>query len=231
MTIERVGWSEFLERFDWQQGEHVTLVGPTGGGKTELLTKILERRQYVLLFGTKPEDDTLRRLTRRGGGFKLVRRWEDVPAVIPKSGTLRVVLWPKFTKPEHVYDQAVELDKAMRAAFTERHWCLVADELHYACVTLGLSKLIDMMWTQGRAIGISMVGACQRPRWVPLFAFSQATHLFLWRTNDEDDLKRLGGLGGLSSREIRATVAAIDRHDVLYLNTRTGQMLITNTRA
>jgi len=63
---------------------------------------------------------------------------------------------------------------------------------------------------------------------VPLFMYDQATHLFLFSDNDETNLRRVGGLGGLSARVVRETVAALPHHDVLYVNTR--RRLLVHTR-
>ena len=57
--------------------------------------------------------------------------------------------------------------------------------------------------------------------------YDQATHIFFWRDNDELNLKRIGGIGWLNSKEIRTTVASLPEHVCLYVNTRTGTMITT----
>jgi hypothetical protein len=69
----------------------------------------------------------------------------------------------------------------------------------------------------------------QRPAWVPRDAYSQATHLFVFGTNDNEDIRSLGGLGGMSTNEIRYAVQwlasdAVRFHQFLYVNTRTGTL-------
>jgi hypothetical protein len=82
-------------------------------------------------------------------------------------------------------------------------------------------------WTQGRSNGLSVAGGTQRPANIPLESYQSATHLFFFSDNDERNLERIGGLGGMASGLIRANVAALPFHDVLYVNTRLRVMLRT----
>lgn len=219
-AAQRVAWADFLDAFDWRQGEHVSLIGPTGGGKTTLALEILPRRAHVAVLGTKPRDPTLDRL--RGDGYRVIREWP------PEWNQNRVILWPRMRRiPDDIANQQTQFDNMLRRVFAEEGWCVYVDELHYLCDVLRLQKHLAVYWQQGRSIGLSLVASAQRPASIPLAAYSQATHLFFWRTNDDRDLKRIGGIGGLSSKEIAATVAALPRHDVLYVNSRTGAMSVT----
>jgi hypothetical protein len=67
----------------------------------------------------------------------------------------------------------------------------------------------------------------QRPSRIPLELFDQTTHLFFWRDNDEVNLKRIGGVGWLSSGPIRAFTANLEPYQVLYIHTRKGWMYRT----
>lgn len=217
----RLSWAEFLRQFDWRQGEHVTLVGPTGTGKTTLALALLPLRAYTVALGTKPKDDTLQRLITAG--------WHRIDAWPPYPEDRRVVLWPKIRKLTDVVAQRRAFADALGEIFTAGGWCLFADETRYLVDPLNLTASLRLLWLQGRSLGISLVCATQRPAWVPREAYDQATHLFLWRDNDRENLKRLRDLGGLGpgSTTLMETVATLDGHDVLYLNTRTGTMLVT----
>lgn len=227
--MERVEWDAFLSsRFTWRQGEHITLVGPTGSGKTTLALALLPLRQYVLAFATKPKDATMDSLVR-SQGWKRVETWERMPRVI--RGACRVVFWPKFRTPDDQPAQAYEIGRAMREAFVMGGWCLFVDELWYMDHVLGLKRMIEALWTQGRSIDLSIVAGTQRPAHVSLLAYDQATHVFFWRDNDERNLTRISGMNGLNARLIRSTVSTLARHEVLYVNTRTGAMVVTKAPA
>lgn len=237
--VEHVDWSTFLaERFVWRQGEHVSLLGKTGGGKSTLARAILPRRQYVVAIASKPADSTLDAM-RRHDGYQLARTW---PAPRPRrpilrpDGTLaerRILLWPHFRKPSDVGTQRAVIGQALTEIFTVGRWCVYADELRYLADTLGLKSLFELLWLQGRSLGISLVSSTQRPAWVPREMYSQASHLFLWRSSDEADLRRLSDIGGdhgRSPKELRALVAALPKHHVLYLHADTGQLVTTKAR-
>jgi len=221
----RVDWQTFLASLNWRQGEHVSLVGPTGQGKSTLGLALLHRRRYVMVLATKPKDATLDRLTKRRHEprYRLIRDVDDRTPV-----DARYLIWPKFTTAA---DQAVQADvmhRALDATFAEGAWCIYVDELSYMVRQLGLGNMLTLIWQQGRSLGVSLMGATQRPAWVPLELYSQATHVFIWKHNDRRDLDRLGGIasaGDVDPATIRQIVGHLSKNQFLYVNTRTGEML------
>jgi energy-coupling factor transporter ATP-binding protein EcfA2 len=230
--VPRVGWAEFTEHhLVWHQGEHVSLIGPTGSGKTTLALAILPLRQYVIAFATKPKDATIDTLVR-SKGWRLVRTWERMPSPANiRTGPARIVFWPKYATPDDEPRQAWEIGNAIRNAFVQGGWCLFVDEVWWFANKLGLGRWLESIWSQGRSIGLSLVAGTQRPAFVPLMMYDQATHCFFWRDNDERNLKRISGMNGLNAQLIRSTVAALATHEVLYVNTRTGAMVVTKAPA
>ncbi len=221
----RVSWDEFTAALDWRQGEHVSLVGPTGQGKSTLGLALLPRRDYVMVLATKPKDATLDRMTRRRARprYRTVRDVNDRPV-----DASRLLVWPRFDSSDDIVVQADVMHRALDAAFSEGGWCLFVDELYYLVEMLGLSTMLRLIWQQGRSLGVSLVGATQRPAWVPLELYSQATHVFLFRHNDRRDLDRLSGIasaGDVEPRTIREIVGHLGKNQFLYVNTRTGDML------
>jgi hypothetical protein len=218
----RVKWADFLPRFKWRQGEHVALIGPTGQGKTTLALELLPRRASSLIIATKPRDRTLSGLTGRGGGYTRVREWPP-----PNSDTRRVLFWPKWATPADDRRQARSIDHALHEVFRSESWCVFVDDVQHLTEHLKLRSTLTALWLQARSLDISVLSATQRPRIAPLEMFNQSSHLFLWNTGDDDDLRRLGGLGGMSGKEVRAIVGKLPRYQSLYVNVRDRTMAIT----
>jgi len=215
--LEHVEWPDFAARMQWRQGEHVSLIGPTGGGKTTLALSLLKARTYCAVLGCKPDDDVLPELTRHG--FK---RTLELPE---RGDPPRVLVWPAYSRPKN--ERRNVLGRTLTQAFRAGGWTVVADEVSYLTRRLRLEEPLLDLWEQGRSNRCSFVAATQRPAWVPLALYSQATHLFLWGTRDGADLARIGSLNGADPDPIRAAVANLPKFRALYLNTRTGDMLTT----
>jgi hypothetical protein len=220
-TVPAVAWPAFHAELaqEWRQGEHVAIVGPTGRGKTTLALAILDIRRWVCIVATKPKDSTLAGLTRKG--WTLLRSWP------PVAGVQRVILWPRWRHRGDTAGQARAIRSAMDSMYQAGAWCLFLDDLQYIMDELRLAGDVTTLLHMARSLRVSLVLSTQRPRHVPVSVWNQATHLFIFGTKDHDDLRRLGGLGGLDARVIREAVAALGAHDVLYVNTRAGTLRTT----
>lgn len=212
--LELTPWEIARLEMDWRQGEHVTIIGPTGQGKTTLALDLMTMRGYPLIIATKPRDKTLE--TMRGEGWHVIREW---PPTRSKS-----ILWPKLTRPGDKANQAKVVRHALENAFVTGGYAILIDELSYVLDELRCQNEIKQIWQQGRALSLSLVTCILRPSHIPLLAYDQATHIIMFRDNDETNLRRMGGLGHWSKGEIIENVSALKRHEFLMLNTRTGQM-------
>lgn len=217
--VTRLTWDEFLDWWPWQQGEHVSLIGPTGQGKTTLALEILKLRAWVVALATKPRDATLDGLKREG--------WHKIEAWPPPRQARRVLLWPPFKKPEYERRQAAVMAEALEEIFEKGGWTVFADEVAYLVDELGLDTWLKRYWSQGRSLKLTLVAATQRPAFVPLAMYSQASWLFLWRSNDRRDLDRLAGLGTADAALVRREVQSLPQHEVLVVGTRGGTLVRT----
>jgi hypothetical protein len=141
-----------------------------------------------------------------------------------------------MTRPTDKPDQARVIEQALNNVYTSGGYAVLIDELSYVLSLPHMDtryvksgEAVAQIWQQGRALNISLVSCILRPSHIPLLAYDQATHIIMFRDNDETNLKRMGGLGHWSRREIIDNVSQLNRHEFLMLNTRTGEMLRSKT--
>lgn len=221
-------WDVFLRRFDWRQGEHVTLVGANGRGKTTLELAILPQRRFVVFLGTKKRDSTQDALTGRMG-YKLVADPDEIHPDVANRWVLR----PPFPKNANVRAlkslHASIFRRALMKAFKQGGWTIVCDEVRYLTDYLGLADELELLWLQGRSLGATVVAGTQRPRHIPLEAYSQARHLFFWHTPDGGDVSRVAELASVNREAVAYTVPRLEGHKVLYVHPETGTLLVTQS--
>jgi DNA polymerase III delta prime subunit len=212
-----LNWDKLLQHLSrsWRQGEHVAVVGPTGCGKTTLLSRILPVRKYVVVLVTKIHDDTLK---TQFPGFDRLEEWP------PNVYQHHVLLWPKGDKTIRgtVVKQRDIFKSALDKIFNDRNWCVVFEEQHFICKKLGLSVENEMYLHQGRSSGLSVVNGTQRPAWVPVVTYDSSSHAFVWNTGFEADRKRLADLGGINRRAFEQNMGSLARHEFVYVDTRQG---------
>jgi hypothetical protein len=232
--IPTVDWQSCVDLMTWEQGEHAAVIGPTGQGKTTLALALLHQRQYVTVFATKPQDETLDRFAAEHA-YSRHSSWPTHLGTEPSRWPMR--MWRKHSPRRIIWPDARRLDSAshqrdvfmdsMHHIYIQGGWAVYFDELFVMANQLKMSAEVKTYLMQGRSMGISTIIASQRPAWIPLEVYDQSTHLFFCRDNDETNLKRISGVGFLSSRQIRDTIPSLRKHEFLYINTRDGVMAKT----
>lgn len=229
ITVERdtlapvVSWDQFWQWFDWRQGEHVGVIGPTGQGKTTFALAILPKRRFITALGTKPRDRTLDKFAREHG-FEKTREWDARadPSLHPRR-----ILWPNSESLYAARNQQSVFRRALSSMYRQGNWTVYVDELWYIIHHLKLEPEIRVYLLQARSNGVSLVVGTQRPAFVPLEVYDQSSWLVFFRDNDETNLKRMSGISWLSKKLVQGLVANLDQYQALVINTRTGRMVRT----
>lgn len=224
--LERVTWPVTVARMGWRQGEHVALVGPNGVGKTELGIDLLLQRRWGIFFNTKRIDPTQNLL--QGHGF---RRTRD--GIINPEASPRWIVSPTWSRRNFATIDAAHstvYTRALVEAFWQTAWTVLIDELEYINKDLGIVAPVEKLLRQGRSQRNTMIVGTQRPRHVTLHAYEQARHLFLWRQDDMENVKRAADLAGINRIMVMRVMPSLAKHDVLYVKKDGGEMFITNTR-
>lgn len=203
--------------FQPKQGEHILLCGPTGCGKTTIASEILADRKYIVMFKTKVKDDSYKKMR-----LKEVHKW---PA--PWHAGTRLMLSPQ---PAANIDLMITRREALfKHCFNrlsmDTGWTIYCDETLHMIEFLHMTNHISVLHEQARSAGETMVLATQRPSKIPLLAYSGTTHFFIWHTTFDDDVKRLSDLGGRYRKELAHEITTLGKHDYVYVNKDTHEML------
>lgn len=225
---------------NFQQGDHVAILGPTGTGKTHIALAVAELRDYVMVIACKPKDPLIQETVNRGY-YLIPSNKLEVPYSDGVPHHKKVIYWPRIGHnpkkpiPNHeLLERERQLQKplvsgAIGYVRKNGHWCVVLDEGTWICRDLGLQRQVDSALTQFRTLKASVVVLGQRPAWMGRYVLSQPTHLFIFQTSNTDDLKSLGDISGTDTKEVQAVVRSLDRkaHHCLYIDTRSGEMFRT----
>lgn len=235
--MDKLAWADFSDNLRFKQGEHVILIGPTGQGKTTLARELIKRRNYVTVIATKPRDPMVASLVKQEG-YWLAESW---PPPAPRDRFPRVVFWPPIERMRDMSEQRERIRVALMDVYEQGGWCVYLDEGRYVADQLKLGPFVTVLWIQGRTLGISLICSTQRPFWIPQEAYDQSTHMFLWRENDERNLRRYGEFSQ-DADDLKTTLATLpactscDPDDIckcgkrgyfVYLNTRSGEQVVS----
>ena len=238
--------AEFLDRFwDYRDGEHVSIIEPTGGGKSYLLRQLLAATGKVrphlrpVILMPKPRSETTAQ-TASALGYGITPSWPPVtwPWQPRRNGW---VMWPGHIRGDADANRK-QLGDKLRAATADQYWrgnsITVADDLHVHAL-LGLMRDFEDTWTAGREAGAGLWTANQKPSGtaqasVSTYNYNAPTHLFLGKDNDWRNTRRFSEIGGVDPDHVRRIVNTlrmnkIGQHtvsDKLYIDKRGPYMAV-----
>jgi hypothetical protein len=222
----------FLSRYwRYEAGQHVTILGKTGAGKTflafQLLNATISKELPGIVLVMKPRDATVERW-QRTLGLRRVRHWPP-PIVRRRLDKPRgYTLWPTlgdFDRDDEILRN--EFERCFRESYTQaarrngEPRAIFVDEVVGVAKELKLEKALDRLWMRGRSLGVGLWAATQRPFNAPQLAYQAPEHLFIAAEPDARNRQRLGEIGGFDSDVIDTIVdpnsGVMSKHQFLYL--------------
>lgn len=203
-----MAWSQHHDYLvdNWEPGQHISIVAPTGRGKTYLVTKglmpVLGSDERILIVDLKGDDPRLKGLGYAVSKFpsRLLREYHATRYGKNYRPIYRLVV-PVDLSATSVLEQRRIVLRALASLFKEGEWTVIFDEIatlaeNITNYGLGLAGPLNSLWRMGRSRKISIVGNTQAPRWVPRAMYDQATYLYIGRIGDKQAKIRLREIGG-----------------------------------
>lgn len=240
--VEIIPRKQFIRDFakNYKPGQHLTTLGPSGRGKTQLTGELLvatlranPKIEGRILHGKiKGRDETIERLARRG-----------FPIVTTSAMTTRDKLaWKLRNNNRRRLGFIVRpLTKPMgessdKLGFTEREnnllrkvfartiyksyhakkknpVILMVDEAHQAHNDLKLRKDCEGPLMRGRPV-CGVWSLLQRGRYVSYMVYDQAEHLLIFYDPDVDNQKRYSEIGGVDPQLLKDLSAKLETRTV-----------------
>lgn len=232
MTFPR---EQFLEEYwDYQVGEHVTILAPSGGGKTHLGYQLIEvtatKQLPAVVLVMKPRDETVDKFQRRTR-FRVVQDWpEPVRRRVFKEKPRGWVVWPAFTYDPDIDEPAHKaiFRRVILDCYRRGNRIVFADETYSLEEELGLTNVLRTVWTKGRSARCGLWSASQRAAFISRWAY-QSHHLFIGNDPDDDARRRLSEIGAAVDKAmVREIVGKLKKRQFLYINRDERSMCIVD---
>jgi hypothetical protein len=191
----------------WKPGQHVSVIAPTGAGKTTFVGGILGLRRYVLAFDPKGGDSTLMGLgLPRLDAWPGNRRMAGIVNDNDEDGKpSRYIVGPR-TETRAERPKLIEVMRdALVGAFDMGGWTVYADELQILTDPrlFNLRADADEILIAARDKKLSFVSSYQAPSWVTPHAAKMSTWVAVSYTRDSDVQNRIAEICGRPKAEIR----------------------------
>lgn len=225
MPLLELDRSDWLENYlDYNPGEHVVIIEPTGGGKTtlayQMLGQVMTRYPHlsVVSFMPKPTDPTAAAWAA-SLGLRETPQWPPGKKLL-QGRPAGHILWPRHRMDLPPAQRRAEVGKVLRAGldgqYKRGNSISLVDDAHSAATYMDLNDYIEEQLVNGRAGGAAVWLPLQKPSGtvnaggITTYAYSSPTHYLFGKDTEERNLKRLSEIGGgIDADRVKAIVRGL----------------------
>lgn len=231
MRLQCFDRAEFKsQRWDYQLGQSVAILGPTGVGKTRTGFEFLQATPGIPVTALvmKPRDPEPAKWTRILG-FKETAHWPPPPRWPWQERPPGITLWPHQSLTDHAADEALlyrEFSTCLQDVYKQGDQIIFADEVAGLCDIptpqgkVAIKRHLNAIWSRGRAMGVGLWGATQRPfgdqgtTGISQHLLGSSSHLLMGRDPDRRNRQRYSEIGGLDPGLVEAALSELRLHPV-----------------
>jgi len=249
--VRRVQWDSHVRwmRENFEPGQHISVLTPTGGGKSYLTVNgllelpVIDHSRVLMVDDKEGRDPSTRgwgspiseyplslaarvRLRERPPHYRLIApdwTWSSTGSHTRGVEHARAVVGRAldafYAEAEDPSDDGASEHAQASVAVVDEAYALSAPKPP----SLNLGPLLVKLWRKGRYKALSLIALSQEPAWLPGEFYSQPTHLYLGRQQDGRRADRLREIGGDTPR-IAAVVRELRDREFLFVGNK-GRVL------
>src|SRR5487761_1188074 len=215
-------------------GSDISVVGPTGEGKTTFAAGILGLRRWVMAMDPKGEDETLtasgfervgtlptasRGPVWRAQHWSAARQWDRIENAIAEGKPARIIVGG----PARTGEQDAANQDLMRRCFLYARvaggWTVYVDEFELVSSErmFRLGPQVERMLISARRDGTSVVTSFQAAAWVSKHATRQARFAVIWPTGSRQMIRNIAEDMGRDWKQLAAAVDELPPFHVIVV--------------
>jgi hypothetical protein len=237
--------AEFIAEFgpNLKPGDHVSLIGPTGRGKSTLWGQVLpacSQFDTAIIMAPKGKDPAYAGLGHPTSQWPPRIGWEERLRIMlgapERHRDTRPKVWRievPVRKPEDmgrlidIYRRVLGMTYT-RTENEKRSVMLVVDDSKFVCRDRSMMDAVVNGLMIGRSKKVSIINNFQRPGLgVPREGLDQITHAIIAKNRDRDTAKRLTEISGaVDPKELESVFGGLGYHEAVWVNGRTDEWFV-----